>query len=582
MTDLAFQRQVKTGALSDHIRRVRHWGPVALTLLVILLIGGITLGYAGAPLDAPALVNSTPGQLALWMAEQSQEDAPVSLLGQAAKRWAASLGQESLTPETILAAMRTVIVLITGVLLALLVAGMVGLSRGVLWSRRALLLALAGMDTLLFILPPDGGATELALLLFSLFLMLVILLVAPGRVTKVLGFMVVLSALLLAWEVFKAFADWASYRVVLPEQNWTYTPYPTLDEALHALENGDADAVIADTKELTPLAPSVRPDDNAPDPATLPHPNVRLLTTIDKNTSRLGLPIIPAFPGRLTVAVRADDANRWTAVSELVNQRLAAVEGSFAADKLLSQPRQWMLIDLSIGNDLNLPHLQKIAEALFQPARRNGPVLLVRILATAAQFTWTEAVLGFAAGALLGFALGTLFAHSPLMERGLLPYVVASQTIPILAIAPMVVIWLGASPISVAVISAYLTFFPVTINTLRGLKSPHPNALELMHSYAASRWTILWKLRLPAALPYIFTALKVSATASVVGAIIGELPSGIGDGLGRAILDFNQYYTSDPAKLWAAIFIAALVGIGFFVLVVLAERWLMPKRAALE
>jgi NitT/TauT family transport system permease protein len=103
-----------------------------------------------------------------------------------------------------------------------------------------------------------------------------------------------------------------------------------------------------------------------------------------------------------------------------------------------------------------------------------------------------------------------------------------------------------------------------------------------MHSYAASRWTILWKLRLPAALPYIFTALKVSATACVVGAIIGELPSGIGEGLGRAILDFNQYYTSGPEKLWAAIFIAALVGIGFFVVVVLVERWVMPKRMVSE
>jgi NitT/TauT family transport system permease protein len=136
----------------------------------------------------------------------------------------------------------------------------------------------------------------------------------------------------------------------------------------------------------------------------------------------------------------------------------------------------------------------------------------------------------------------------------------------------MVVIWLGANSASVAVISAYLTFFPVTINTLRGLTSPHPNALELMRSYAASKWTVMWKLRFPAALPYIFTALKVSATASVVGAIIGELPSGIREGLGGAILNFNQYYTSDPAKLWAAILIAALVGIVFFVLVSVIER----------
>lgn len=578
MTDLAVQRQVKTGATSVHIRRARHWGPVALTLVVALLTASIALSYVRAPLDAPALVNSTPGQLALWMADQSQEDAPVSLLGQAAKSWAASLGQASLEPETILSAARTGIVIVTGLLLALLLAGVAGLSRAAAWSRRVLLLALAGLDTLLFIIPPD--AAELPLLLLSLFLTLVILLAAPGRVTKVLGFMVVLSALLLAWESFKAFAQWADYRVTLPEQNWTYTAYPTLDEALNALEAGDTDAVIADRKELDAVVPPA--SGSTTDPATLPYPALRLLDSIRKDTSRFGLPVIPAFPGRLAVAVRAEDAGRWAAVEQLIGQPVSAVEGSFAQERLLAQPRQWMLVDLSIGNDLNLPHLQKIAEVLFQPARRNGPMLLLRILTTAAQFTWTEAVIGFAAGALLGFGLGTLFAHSRLMERGLLPYVVASQTIPILAIAPMVVIWLGASQVSVAVISAYLTFFPVTINTLRGLKSPHPTALELMQSYAASPWTILWKLRLPAALPYIFTALKVSATASVVGAIIGELPSGIGDGLGRAILDFNQYYTSDPAKLWAAIFIAALVGIGFFVLVILVERWLMPKRAGLE
>jgi NitT/TauT family transport system permease protein len=199
-------------------------------------------------------------------------------------------------------------------------------------------------------------------------------------------------------------------------------------------------------------------------------------------------------------------------------------------------------------------------------------VLLVRMRGEAALFTWSEAAVGFVSGALLGFLLGTLFAHSRLMSRGLLPYVVASQTVPILAIAPIVVLWLGAGPTAVAVISAYLTFFPVTINTLRGLTSPQPTALELMRSYAATPWTVMWKLRFPAALPYIFTALKVSATASVVGAIIGELPSGIRNGLGGAILNFNQYYTSDPAKLWAAIFISALVGIAFFLLIGFLER----------
>jgi NitT/TauT family transport system permease protein len=185
---------------------------------------------------------------------------------------------------------------------------------------------------------------------------------------------------------------------------------------------------------------------------------------------------------------------------------------------------------------------------------------------------------GFVFGGVLGFVLGVVFAHSGLLERGLMPYVVASQTVPILAIAPMVVIWLQAGWLSVAVIAAYLTFFPVTINTLRGLRSPDPAAVELMHSYAASRWEVLWKLRVPAALPYIFTALKVSATASVVGAIIGELPSGIRGGLGGAILNFNSYYVSGPGRLWAAILASAAVGIAFYLLVTISETLVLRRR----
>ncbi|MDQ4076985.1 MAG: ABC transporter permease [Chloroflexota bacterium] len=230
-----------------------------------------------------------------------------------------------------------------------------------------------------------------------------------------------------------------------------------------------------------------------------------------------------------------------------------------------------------IASDLNLPHLWDIAAAFSSPAQRNGPPL-AGVLLDAALFTFREAFVGFVIGSLLGFGLGTLFVHSNLLERSLMPYVVASQTIPILAIAPMVIIWLQAGWLSVAVISAYLSFFPVTINTLRGLRSPDPMALDLMHSYAASRWTTLWKLRFPAALPYIFTALKISATASVVGAIIGELPSGIRSGLGGAILNFNQYYISGPAKLWAAIISAALVGITFYALVTLAETLALRGR----
>ena len=127
-------------------------------------------------------------------------------------------------------------------------------------------------------------------------------------------------------------------------------------------------------------------------------------------------------------------------------------------------------------------------------------------------------------------------------------------------------------------IAAYLTFFPVAINTLRGLQSADPRALELMRSYAAGRWTILWKVRVPASLPFVFSALRIAATASVVGAIIGELPSGLQSGLGGAILNFNQYYSIEPQELWATNIVAALLGIVFFLLVVGAER-LVVRRA---
>jgi len=241
-------------------------------------------------------------------------------------------------------------------------------------------------------------------------------------------------------------------------------------------------------------------------------------------------------------------------------------------------------VDLKIGafvvDDRTLPHIHSILGQLFEETA--GEETLLAALVEAALFTAKEAAVGFLLGASVGFLIAIVLVHSGLLQRGFLPYIVASQTVPILAIAPMVVVWLGGRGLpgwfSVSVIAAYLTFFPVTINTLRGLQSADPRALELMHSYAGSRWATLWKLRVPASLPYLFAALKVSATASVVGAIIGELPAGIQDGLGGAILNFNQYYASSPDELWATNVIAALLGISFFLLVVLAER-LVVRRA---
>ncbi len=234
-------------------------------------------------------------------------------------------------------------------------------------------------------------------------------------------------------------------------------------------------------------------------------------------------------------------------------------------------------------NERTMPHIHEMIGQLFEPSRRNGP-LLIDVLLDAALFTAKEAAAGFLLGAVVGFAIAVCLSEWRLLQRGFLPYIIASQTIPILAIAPMVVVWVNprlpdslAGWGAVAIISAYLTFFPVAINTLRGLSSADPRAVELMRSYAASRWSILWKLRVPSSMPYLFTALKISAPAAVVGAIIGELPSSIQDGLAGAILNFNQYYVTSPPSLWATNIIAALLGILFFAVVAIAERLLVRR-----
>ncbi len=226
-------------------------------------------------------------------------------------------------------------------------------------------------------------------------------------------------------------------------------------------------------------------------------------------------------------------------------------------------------------DDTTMPHLHDVFAAFWQPTTTGGPPLINALL-HAAWFTGKEALAGFLLGAVIGFTLAVVLSQSRLLERGILPYIVASQTVPILAVAPMVVVGLGSKGVAgwkaVAILAAYLTFFPVAINTLRGLHSVDPRAVELMDSYAASRWGVLWRLRVPSSVPYIFTALKISATASVIGAIIGETPASIQNGLGGAIVNFNQYYSLEPTFLWATNVVCAALGIIFFLVVAVTER----------
>lgn len=249
----------------------------------------------------------------------------------------------------------------------------------------------------------------------------------------------------------------------------------------------------------------------------------------------------------------------------------------------------YKLVGTSLGitdpvrpDNVTMPHVWDIAAELFAPIQRGGEPTIV-FLVQASLLTLREAVVGFVVGGLIGFGIGVGFVRFRLAERAFLPYVVASQTVPIIAIAPMVVIW-GLQLdiptwIAVSMISTYLTFFPVAINTLRGLRSPDPAAFELMQSLAADPRQVLWKLRVPAALPYIFTALKISASASIVGALIGELPGGVRDGLGQTLLRFASRYAVASPKVYATLIVTCLVGIGFVGLVTLAERRVLSHRA---
>ena len=227
----------------------------------------------------------------------------------------------------------------------------------------------------------------------------------------------------------------------------------------------------------------------------------------------------------------------------------------------------------------SMPHVWDIIGELFTRRRAGEDILLVLLLKEA-MFTFREAAVGFIIGAGFGFNLAVVFERYKLLERSLMPYVIASQTIPLIAIAPIIVVWGGRfdwpSWIPASIIAAYLSFFPVTINTLRGLRSPSPTAMELMRSYAASRNEVLWKVQVPSAMPYIFTALKVAATASVIGALVGELPSSLDRGLGRALLTFTYTFISAPEKLFAAVLVSALLGIVFVSIVSFGERMLIP------
>ncbi len=191
------------------------------------------------------------------------------------------------------------------------------------------------------------------------------------------------------------------------------------------------------------------------------------------------------------------------------------------------------------------------------------PVDSPRNLLFHAAVTAQSTLVGFVMGTVLGLVLSVCIVHSRTLDRALLPWIVASQSVPVLAIAPIVLVILGslgfAGVAPKAVIAMYLSFFPVTVAMVQGLRSPQVIETEMMHTYAASRWQALWMLRIPASLPFLFPALRIGIAASLVGAMVAELPTGAQAGLGARLLTGSYY--GQTVQIWSALVMAALLGL---------------------
>jgi NitT/TauT family transport system permease protein len=232
------------------------------------------------------------------------------------------------------------------------------------------------------------------------------------------------------------------------------------------------------------------------------------------------------------------------------------------------------------ADDLSMPHVLDILRRLGQPELRGGQSVWIAVV-HACLFTLGITAAGFGAGTLVGLGLAVLMQRFRVVERGLLPYVVLSQTVPLVALAPLIAGWGGVlwpDWMSVSLIAAYLAFFPIAVGMLRGLQSPSAIGVELMDSYAAGWWRTLVKLRFPSALPYLFPALRLAGAAAVVGAVVGEISTGTRGGIGRLVIEYSREATADPAKVYTAMLGAALLGLVVAALVGLLEIPLMRHR----
>ncbi len=240
-------------------------------------------------------------------------------------------------------------------------------------------------------------------------------------------------------------------------------------------------------------------------------------------------------------------------------------------------------------SDQAMPHVWTMVGGFGQPEVRGSDTTVLEAVVAAAAYSLLIALGGFAIGVFVGLVLAVVMQRFSFLERGLLPFVIASQTVPLIALAPLITgignrISIGPvqwnTTYSVMFIAAYLAFFPMSVGALRGLQAPTATALELMRSYAATPRQILWKLRFPASLPYLVPAMKVSAAAAVVGTVVAEISTGVRGGIGRLIIEYARETTSQPAKVYVAVFGAIVLGLVAAALVTALDVYLtrnLPK-----
>ncbi|CAN5813410.1 ABC transporter permease [soil metagenome] len=250
-------------------------------------------------------------------------------------------------------------------------------------------------------------------------------------------------------------------------------------------------------------------------------------------------------------------------------------------ERVLSSQPGWGFADLArltLSMDRPvLPAPHQIAIDLFD-AIFGWPIDSPRSLIYHAGVTSAATLLGFVMGTALGAFLAVAIVHSRTLERSLFPWVIASQTVPVLAIAPIIIVILGSFGLTglfpKAIISMWLCFFPVAVAMVKGLRSPGVLELELLHTYAASKQDTFWKLRVPASLPFLFPSLRVGIAAGLVGAIVGELPTGAQAGLGARLLTGSYY--GNTVQIWSALVMSALLGLFLTGCVALVERLTVP------